>query len=64
MIDLDVKMPSERFIETIQKQIAQLEALETTGTATLDTYEVLANLHELLDKLYTMFLEVSRETFH
>jgi hypothetical protein len=57
IIDLDVGMPSKRIIETLRERIAELEELEATGEATSDTCEILDNLHELLDRLYTMYLD-------
>jgi len=51
MMELDVRVPSKAFIETLGRWLAGLEYLEATGAATPDTCEVLTELHELLDKL-------------
>jgi hypothetical protein len=61
-MDLDVKIPSKTIMETLRHQIAELESLEATGVATPDTCEMLVDLHEFLDKLYTMSLEHARKT--
>ncbi|MGA3341402.1 MAG: hypothetical protein ABSD11_12385 [Methylocella sp.] len=62
MMDLDVKIPSKTIIETLRHQIAELESLEATGVATLDTCQMLVDLHDLLDKLNAMLLEHARKT--
>ena len=41
--------------------LTELEHLEATGAATPDNCEMLVELHELLDKLYTMMLERPRQ---
>ena len=59
---LDVSAaPSKAFIETLRSWLTELEHLEATGEATPDTCEMLVELHELLDKLYTMVLERARQ---
>ena len=51
---LDVSAaPSKTFIETLRGWLTELEHLEATGAATPDSCEMLVELHELLDKLYT-----------
>jgi hypothetical protein len=62
MMELDVRVPSKGFIETIRERIAELEYREATDAATPDTCEELVDLHEFLDKLYTMSLEHARKT--
>jgi hypothetical protein len=62
MMELDVRVPSRGFIETIRERIAELEYREATDAATPDTCEELVDLHEFLDKLYTMSLEHARKT--
>jgi hypothetical protein len=62
MMDLEVKIPSKKIIETLRERIAELEDLEATGAATPDTCEMLADLHVLLDKLYTISKERARKT--
>ena len=52
-----LKIPSKTIIETLRKQIAELESLEATGVATIDTCQMLVDLHNLLDKLDAMLLE-------
>jgi len=60
---LDVRAaPSKAFIETLRGWLTELKHLEATGAATPDTCEMLVELHELLDKLYTMMLERARKT--
>ena len=62
MMELDVSAPSKAFIETLGRWLADLEYLEATGAATPDTCEVLTELHELLDKLYTTMAARARKT--
>jgi hypothetical protein len=62
MTELDVRVPSTAFIETLRRWLADLEYLEATGAATPDTCEVLVELHELLDKLYTTMAARARKT--
>jgi hypothetical protein len=56
MMDLDAKIHSVGLIETLRGRIADLEDLEARGVATLETYRLLVDLHELLDELYRMML--------
>ena len=44
-----------------RRWLTELEHLEATGAATPDSSEMLVELHELLDKLYTMMLERARQ---
>jgi len=61
-MELDVRTaPSKTFVETLRRWLTELEHLEATGAATPDTCEMLVELHELLDKLYTMMLERARQ---
>jgi hypothetical protein len=62
MMELDVRVPYRGFVETIRERIAELEYREATDAATPDTCEELIDLHEFLDKLYTMSLEHARKT--
>jgi hypothetical protein len=62
MMELDVRVPSTAFIETLRRWLADLEYLEATCVATPDTCEVLVELHELLDKLYTTMAARARKT--
>ena len=61
-MDLDVKIPSKTIMETLRRQIAELEGLEATGVATPDTCEMLIDLYNLMDRLDAMLLEHPRET--
>ncbi len=61
-MELDVRVPSRGFVETIRERIAELEYREATDAATPDICEELVDLHEFLDKLYTMSLEHARKT--
>jgi hypothetical protein len=56
MTDLDAKIQSVGLIDTLRGRIAELEDLEARRVATLETYELLVDLHELLDQLYRMML--------
>ena len=62
MMELDVRVPSRGFVETIRERIAELEYRKATDAATPDTCKELVDLHEFLDKLYTMSLEHARKT--
>jgi len=57
-----MELPSTAFIKTLRRWLADLEYLEATGAATPDTCEVLVELHELLDKLYTTMAARARKT--
>ena len=61
IMDRDVRIHSKDLIETLRKRIVELEDLEARRAATPDTCEMLVELHELLDKLYTMMLERARQ---
>ena len=61
-MELAVRDPSKVFIETLRRWLVELEHLEATGAATPDTCEVLTELHELLDKLYTTMAARARKT--
>ncbi len=62
-MELAVRDPSKAFIETLRRWLVELEHLEATGAATpADSCEMLVELYELLDKLYTMMLERARKT--
>ena len=64
MMELDVKIRSKGFIETLRERLAELEELETTGAATADTCETLVDLQELLDKLYAKLAQHAGKTSH
>jgi hypothetical protein len=51
MMNIDIKRPPSKLIETLRQRIAELEDLEASGAATPDTCEMLVDLQELLDKL-------------
>jgi hypothetical protein len=62
ILELAVRDPSKVFIETLRRWLVELEHLEATGAATpADSCEMI-ELHELLDKFYTMMLERARKT--
>jgi hypothetical protein len=61
-LEESVAAPSKALVETLRRWLTELEHLEATGAATLDSCEMLVELHELLDKLYTMMLERARQT--
>ncbi len=61
-MDFDAKIPSKGIIETLRDQIAELESLEATGVANFDTCQMLVDLHNLSDKLYSMMLGNARKT--
>ncbi len=64
-MDLDAKNHSVGLIETLRGRIAELEDLEARGVATLETYRLLADLHELLEGLCRMMLsERAGKTSH
>jgi hypothetical protein len=61
-MEFDVRAaPSNAFVETLRRWLTELEHLKATGAATPDSCEMLVELHELLDKLYTMMLERPRQ---
>jgi hypothetical protein len=60
-MDRGVRIHSKDLIETLRKRIVELEDREARWAATPDTCEMLVELHELLDKLYTMMLERARQ---
>jgi hypothetical protein len=61
-MEFDVKAaPSKAYIETLRRWLTELEHLEATGAAAPDSCEMLVELHELLDKLYTMMVERGRQ---
>jgi hypothetical protein len=51
MMNIDVKRPQSKLIETLRQRIAELEDMEASGAATPDTCEMLVDLQELLDKI-------------
>jgi hypothetical protein len=64
MMDFFISVPPKGIIETLRERVAELEHLEASGASTPDTHEELVDLHEFLDRLYTMALEHASETLH
>jgi hypothetical protein len=64
MMDFFISVPPKGIIETLRERVAELEHLEASGASTPDTHEELVDLHEFLDRLYTMSLEHASETLH
>ena len=61
-MDFFISVPSKGIIETLREQLAELEHLEVIGASTPDTHEELVDIHEFLDRLYTMSLEHTSKT--
>jgi hypothetical protein len=64
MMDIDIMIAPKGIIETLCDRIAELEELEAIGSATPDTREELADLHEFLDNLHAISLEHARKALH
>jgi len=64
MMDFFISVPPKGIIETLRERVAELEHLEASGASTPDTHEELVDLHEFLDRLYTMALEHASEMLH
>ena len=64
MMDFFISVPSKGIIETLRERVAELEHLEASGASTADTHEELVDIHEFLDRLYTMSLEHASKTAH
>ena len=62
MMDSFISVPSKGIIETLRERLAELEHLEASGASTPDTHEELVDIHEFLDRLYTMSLEHTSKT--
>jgi len=63
-MDFFISVPPKGIIETLREQVAELEHLEASGASTPDTHEELVDIHEFLDRLYTMSLEHAGKTSH
>jgi len=63
-MDLYISVASKGIIETLRERVAELEHLEASGASTADTHEELVDIHEFLDRLYTMSLEHASTTLH
>jgi hypothetical protein len=61
---MNIRTTPKGIIETLCDRIAELEALEAIGSATPDTREELAALHEFLDNLHAISLERARKALH
>jgi hypothetical protein len=64
MMDFFISVPPKGIIETLRERVAELEHLEASGASTADTHEELVDIHEFLDRLYTMALEHASKTAH
>jgi hypothetical protein len=64
MMDNDIRIAPKGIIETLCDRIAELEGLEALGSATPDTREELADLHEFLDNLHVISLGHARKALH
>jgi hypothetical protein len=64
MMDFFISVPPKGIIETLRERVAELEHLEASGASTPDTHEELVDIHEFLDRLYTMSLEHAGMTSH
>lgn len=64
MIGLDVKYLSKGLLETLRERLAELEDLEAAGAATPDTFEMLVELHEMLDELDRKMSKHAGKTTH
>jgi hypothetical protein len=64
MMDFFISVPRKGIIETLRERVAELEHLEASGASTSDTHEELVDIHEFLDRLYTMSLEHAGKTSH
>ena len=63
-MDFFISVASKGIIETLRERLAELEHLEASGASTPDTHEELVDIHEFLDRLYTMSLEHAGKTSH
>jgi Asp-tRNA(Asn)/Glu-tRNA(Gln) amidotransferase C subunit len=64
MMNSNISVAPKGIIETLRERVAELEHLEATGASTADTHEELVDIHEFLDRLYTLSMEHSRKTLH
>jgi len=64
MMDFFISVPPKGIIETLRNRLAELEHLEASGTSTPDTHEELVDIHEFLDRLYSMSLKHASKTLH
>jgi len=55
---------AEQVVQILRERIEELEGLEAIGASTSDTCEELADLHEFLDRLYTMSVELIHKTYY
>jgi hypothetical protein len=60
MMGRDIMVASKGIIETLRERLAELEHLE----ATPDTHEELVDIHEFLDRLYTISFEHASNALH
>ena len=64
MMDFLISVPSKGIIETLRERVAELEHLEAIRASTPDTQEELVDIHEFLERLYTMSLGHASKTSH
>jgi hypothetical protein len=57
-------MADVSLIETLRERLAELDRLEAGEALTPDTHEELVDIHEFLDRLYTISLEHARKALH
>jgi hypothetical protein len=60
----NIRVASKGIIETLRERLAELEQLEDRGVSTHDTHEELVDIHEFLDRLYTISLEHASKALH
>ncbi len=60
----NISVAPKGIIETLRERVAELEHLEASGASTADTHEELVDIHEFLDRLYTMALGHASKTSH
>ena len=59
LMDSDIMVVSKGIIEILRERLAELEHL-----ASADTHEELVDIHEFLDRLYTIRLEHASKALH
>jgi len=64
MMDFFISVAPKGIIETLRERLAELEHLEAIRASTPDTHEELVDIHEFLERLYTMALEHASKTSH
>ena len=62
LINRDENIATLKITALLREWIAELETLEAKSEATLETFNMLIDLHELLEKLNEMLLKRARKT--